>query len=320
MRGSANAAPSREEMLAALLRTSRRLPRARWQNNHETPVQDFRVECEPQFCESRTVILAVRSVPKKVPAQSPTRNYKAHDLKLLWGLAQARCAYPACRKLLIKEATEHDREAVIGKIAHIISISPNGPRHDSTKTADFLNSYANLLLLCANHHDEVDAQASTFTVETLLRWKKDHEAWVFSRLEQAASGVGFAELEVVCSAWVETGGKPSDVSAPTAPAEKMKKNGLTDKLRPRLSLGLSLFPEVESFVQGFGRLDSTFPERLKTGFVKRYNECLAREIKGDALFEALHDFASAGSSNFVRQAAGLGVLCYLFQKCEVFEP
>jgi hypothetical protein len=67
-------------------------------------------------------------------------------------------------------------------------------------------------------------------------------------------------------------------------------------------------------------VDSQFPERLKAGFVKRYEECLAHEINGDALFETLHDFASSGSSNFERQAAGLALLCYLFQKCEVFEP
>jgi hypothetical protein len=221
---------------------------------------------------------------------------------------------------LIKEATEHDREAIIGKVAHIISISPTGPRHDPSKGADFLNSYDNLLLLCGNHHDEVDAQAATFTVETLCRWKAEHEAWVFSRLEQATTGVGFAELEVVCGALLDSATQPSDQFAPTAPAEKMQKNGLTDKLRRKLSLGLSMFNEVEAFIQGFSRLDSQFPERLKAGFVRHYNEFLSREIRGDALFEVLLDFASAGSSNFERQAAGLGVLCYLFQKCEVFEP
>jgi hypothetical protein len=81
-----------------------------------------------------------------------------------------------------------------------------------------------------------------------------------------------------------------------------------------------VFNEVEQFVQSVARLDSHFPERLKTGFVTRYNDFLANGVSGDALFEALHDFASCSSSNFDRQGAGLGVLCYLFQKCEVFEP
>lgn len=255
-----------------------------------------------------------------MPGPSPSRSYKERDLKLLWGLAQARCAFPGCRQLLVRPATELDRAAIIGKIAHIISISPNGPRHDSTKTTEFLNSYENLVLLCGNHHDQVDAQAATFTVETLLRWKREHEAWVFSRLEQATPGIGFAELEVVCGALLDSAGQPSDQYVPTPPAAKMRKNGLSEKLLRKLQLGLSLFSEVDAFIQGFGRLNPSFPERLKTGFTRRYNELLADEVTGDALFEALHDFASSSSSSFERQAAGLGVLCYLFQKCEVFEP
>ncbi|MFA6545703.1 MAG: hypothetical protein WCS99_14900 [Limisphaerales bacterium] len=255
-----------------------------------------------------------------MPNNHPTRSYKIRDLKLLWGLAAARCAHPECRKPLVKEATPLDREAIIGKIAHIISISPSGPRHDSTKSADYLNSYENLLLLCGNHHDEVDPQESTFTVDTLRRWKADHEAWVFSRLEQAVPTIGFAELEVVCQGVIGGALPPSNPTTPTAPLEKMRKNGLTDKVRLKLTLGLSVFNEVEGFVQSVTRLDPHFPERLKTGFVTRYNDFLAKGISGDALFTALHDFSSSSSSNFDRQGAGLGVLCYLFQKCEVFEP
>jgi hypothetical protein len=255
-----------------------------------------------------------------VPNNRPVRSYKDRDLKLLWGLAAARCAHPECRKPLIKEATPLDREAIIGKIAHIHSISANGPRHDATKSADYLNSYENLLLLCGNHHDQVDPQESTFTADILRHWKADHEAWVFSRLEQAVPAIGFAELEVVCQGVIGGALSPSNPTLPTAPLEKMRKNGLTDKVRLKLSLGLSVFHEVESFVQTVARLDPHFPERLKAGFVARYNDFLTKGITGDALFVALHDFSSSSSSNFDRQSAGLGVLCYFFQKCEVFEP
>jgi hypothetical protein len=166
----------------------------------------------------------------------------------------------------------------------------------------------------------VDAQAATFSVETLRRWKSEHEAWVFSRLEQATPGIGFAELEVVCNVLLDAVGHPSDQFVPTAPHKKMQKNGLTDSLLRKLQLGLSMFNEVEAFIQGAGRLNPQFPERLKAGFVGRFNDFSAHDVRGDALFEALQDFASAGNPKFERQAAGLAVLCYLFQKCEVFEP
>lgn len=184
---------------------------------------------------------------------------------------------------------------------------------------DELNGYGNLILLCGEHHDEVDNQKNTFPAETLLKWKREHEAWVFSRLEQVVPTIGFAELEVVCQGMIGGSLPPSEPVVPTAPAEKMHKNGLTEKVRLKLTLGLSVFSEVEAFVQNVARFDSHFPERLKAGFVSRYNEFIERDIRGDALFEALHDFASSSSANFDRQAAGLGVLCYLFQKCEVFE-
>lgn len=254
--------------------------------------------------------------------QSPVRSYQDRDLKLLWGLAAARCANPACRKPLIKEPTERDPHAVLGKIAHIndFSPSPDSPRSDPSLTVQELNAYENLILLCGDHHDEIDKQKRTFPREMLFAWKCEHEAWVFSRLQQVVPTIGFAELEVVCQGIIGGSCPPSEPAVPTPPAEKMRKNGLTEKLRLRLTLGLSVFTEVEHFVQSVARLNSHFPEQLKEGFVGRYNEFLQRGVQGDALFESLHDFASSSSSNFERQAAGLGVLCYLFQKCEVFEP
>ena len=257
-----------------------------------------------------------------MPNHGSTRSYKDRDLKLLWGLAAARCSHPNCRKPLIKEATEKDPHAVLGKIAHINDFSPssNSTRSDPSLTVQELNSYENLILLCGDHHDEIDKQKKTFPMSTLLKWKNAHEAWVLRRLQQVVPAIGYAELEVVCQGIIAGSRPPSEPAAPTPPTEKMRKNGLTEKMRLRLTLGLSVFTEVEHFVQSVARLNPHFPEQLKTGFVLRYKEFLQREVRGDALFEALHDFASSGSSNFERQAAGLGVLCYLFQKCEVFEP
>ncbi len=66
-------------------------------------------------------------------------------------------------------------------------------------------------------------------------------------------------------------------------------------------------------------LDPDFPEQLKAGFVEKYNALLAKGYVGDTLFYGLHEFANGGSSDFLMQAAGLSILTYLFQKCEVFE-
>jgi len=77
--------------------------------------------------------------------------------------------------------------------------------------------------------------------------------------------------------------------------------------------------EVGSFVKEVASLDLHFPERLKSRFVEEYRRLLNEGFQGDELFETLMVFSSRGSSDFKQQAAGLAVLCYLFEKCEVFE-
>jgi hypothetical protein len=42
------------------------------------------------------------------------------------------------------------------------------------------NTYRNLILLCANHHLEIDRRAAEHTVARLKTWKAEHEAWVES--------------------------------------------------------------------------------------------------------------------------------------------
>lgn len=218
------------------------------------------------------------------------------------------------------EASENDREVVFGKMGHIYGHSRGGPRFDESKPESFQKSYENLILVCGAHHDLIDGQESTYTADELAGIKANHEAWVFSRLELATPGIGFAELEVVCSSLLAPPDLPSEPLVPTPPKEKLRKNGLSREVHRRMQVGLGMFPEVDLFVTSVVQIDDRFPERLRAGFLQRYDDNRRQGLDGDSLFLALHDFASSGSNDFNRQAAGLGVLCYLFQKCEVFEP
>jgi hypothetical protein len=249
---------------------------------------------------------------------SSGRHYLDRDIKLLWGLGAARCSI--CRSRLVAEASADDREVVLGKMGHIYAHSPGGPRYDATKDPKFLRSYENLILVCGSHHDQVDGQQSTYSVAELTRLKEAHETWVYSKLEEATPDIGFAELEVVCSSLLAPPMLPAELTLPTPPEQKLHKNGLTRAVFRRVTIGLSSFREVENFVEAVTKLDDQFPERLKAGFLRKYLELHEGGLEADALFIALHDYAGAGSADFNRQAAGLGVLCYLFQKCEVFDP
>ena len=59
-----------------------------------------------------------------------TRKYPQNHIKILYGLAAGRCAFPDCRKPLILDATS-DQIQQIGEIAHIVAHSPSGPRADA---------------------------------------------------------------------------------------------------------------------------------------------------------------------------------------------
>ncbi|MGH9770119.1 MAG: hypothetical protein ACRD4Q_00215 [Candidatus Acidiferrales bacterium] len=253
---------------------------------------------------------------------SDARKYPLSDVKLLWGLAAARCGYPGCRVECVEQATEQDRAIALGKIAHIVphKNKPGEPRYDPAFPNKLIDRYENWILLCARDHDIVDGQPNTYTAPDLRRWKSEHEQWARERLAAEMPEVGFAELEMVTKAIAALPLSDEVQFTLTAPREKMRRNGLSDQVNMYVMMGFSKVREVAAFVNHIAVMSGDFPEQLKAGFVKRYREARSQGIEGDALFETLHEFASGGRHDFRHQAAGLAVLMYLFESCEVFEP
>lgn len=104
------------------------------------------------------------------------------DIKLLWGLAACRCAFPDCRALLTQTHDINKNYCSIGEQAHIIAREKNGPRGDSLLSDLERDSYENLILLCPNHHTIIDKEPTKFTVDKLKTIKKNHELWVQNSL------------------------------------------------------------------------------------------------------------------------------------------
>lgn len=249
-----------------------------------------------------------------------SRKQPIGDLKILWGLAAARCAFPGCRVECLEAASDSDKAAVLGKVAHIVAHSQRGPRGDPAFPGHLLDRYENWVLLCGPHHDIVDGQPNTYTVTDLRRWKSEHEVWVRERLKVEMPDVGFAELEVTVKA-ILIAPLPDKVTFQLTPLrEKINRNKLSPAVHSYFSIGMSKAKEVANFVSHLSVLNPTFPEQLKSGFVLEYQRLRGSGIEGDALFESLCEFASAKSTDFRRRAAGLAVLFYLFEKCEVFAP
>jgi TPR repeat protein len=72
---------------------------------------------------------------------------------------------------------------VVSEIAHIVADKPDGPRGASPLSPAERNRYENLILLCNVHHELIDSQPDTYTVERLQEIKAEHERWVEQRLD-----------------------------------------------------------------------------------------------------------------------------------------
>jgi len=83
---------------------------------------------------------------------------------------------------LAVDATETDDDSVIGDECHIIAREANGPRGQLDVSPEQRDQFDNLILLCKNHHKEIDDQPSKYTVEKLHHLKDQHIAWVTNTL------------------------------------------------------------------------------------------------------------------------------------------
>jgi hypothetical protein len=95
--------------------------------------------------------------------------------KILWGLSGGKCSI--CKNDLIKDhANQNDDLSVIGDEAHIIARKESFTRgnYDSLRPEE-RDQYSNLILLCKNHHKQIDDQPLQFTVEKLRQIKQTHE-------------------------------------------------------------------------------------------------------------------------------------------------
>lgn len=93
-------------------------------------------------------------------------------IKALFALSSNRCAFPDCELPLVDPPSGK----VTGRICHIKARSEGGPRYDPNQSDEERHGFGNLLLMCPVHHDVIDADPATYTVEKLLEIKRAHEA------------------------------------------------------------------------------------------------------------------------------------------------
>ena len=100
--------------------------------------------------------------------------------KNIWSKSANRCSI--CKIELFSKKTKSD-EFNIGEECHIISSKINGPRHKPN--IDDYDISDNLILLCRNHHKEIDELTDTYSEELLRYIKLNHENWVKNTLDNS---------------------------------------------------------------------------------------------------------------------------------------
>jgi hypothetical protein len=229
------------------------------------------------------------------------------------------CAFPGCGKQLTYEAT-HGTDTYTGEAAHIRGEKPTAARYDPAMTDAQRDAVDNLLYMCGDHHTIIDKVEEDWPVDKLTVLKMEHEAKVRVLMEEGFASVAFPELVSAVSR--VSGEAPSPASPDftlVPPEEKIQRNELSNGPRHIIAAGLASRGTVAQFVEAEAQLDPEFPERLKAGFLAEYYSLRSEGEKGDVLFEMMCAFAQRGAKTQAERTAGIAVLVYFFEICDVFE-
>lgn len=97
------------------------------------------------------------------------------EARILYLWSGGRCALPGCHRELVEPGNSQDDHAFVGKIAHIVADSRQGPRGISPLTDEERDRHENLILVCGVCHDIIDQQPLIYSVSVLRAIKADHE-------------------------------------------------------------------------------------------------------------------------------------------------
>lgn len=229
------------------------------------------------------------------------------------------CALPGCGKALSVDGVV-SASVILGEAAHVEGENEDSARYNPAQTDAERDHYKNLIYLCNDCHTRIDKQAADFPVAKLQLIKQQHEAKVRDALADAFADIGFPELEIATKwASIVTPSRFLGDFSVLVPEAKLKKNNLSNVSRGVIAMGLGVAHEVKSFVESCTQTDPDFPERLKAGFLSQYFKFKREGSSGDELFDLMCKFAQQGFLRQSEKSAGIAVLVYLFEACEVFE-
>lgn len=115
------------------------------------------------------------------PIEKPSRRIKPRTSLFLYTRAGGRCEFDGCNAYLLEHSPTETPEN-FAEQAHIYGFKEKAARgsEPGRPAVEEINEVDNVMLLCPTCHHQVDQVApQDYTVETLRRFKRDHEARVF---------------------------------------------------------------------------------------------------------------------------------------------
>ena len=88
------------------------------------------------------------------------------------------CANPACRRPTVGPHSDPNKSLKTGQACHIRAAAPGGPRYDARQTPEQRRDIENAIWLCAQCSALVDGDVTSYPIDLLVGWRRDHEAWL----------------------------------------------------------------------------------------------------------------------------------------------
>lgn len=102
--------------------------------------------------------------------------------RIVWVRDGGCCAM--CRERVFFTGSGQEPSRFRGEVAHIAAERADGPRGDSSLAQSDRNHENNLLLLCYQHHVEIDERPAEYSEEQLVEISRAHQSWLSERFER----------------------------------------------------------------------------------------------------------------------------------------
>jgi hypothetical protein len=130
---------------------------------------------DPTFALDRTAVPSPK-ISSLEEVKDLSRSISFATQNFLWGRAAGRCEFAGCNRPLWKSSVTSQCVNIAQK-AHIYSFSEGGPRGNDGVPRKDLNSIGNLILVCHECHQKIDAavDGGCYTASLLQQMKREHE-------------------------------------------------------------------------------------------------------------------------------------------------